>query len=709
MSRLPSFALLVLATGIAYGYEDETHSLLTERAFDASVLNTDGSLRADIGLDLGTVFTSSSGMSGDARTIVTLGTLLEDGCVDAGQEGRDNNSTGCDAGDPNAYNVFNHFLDTQQNIPLTKIGCTLGETSLNWATEINGQIPAMDRCLGYFHIEGQQFSYVDAQQYFLNAMTNASPSSREANMGLMLQSLGHVIHHLQDMAQPEHTRNDAHCGSPTCKSYFVPYDPSDRERYSADVTTSHLDQLLANHPYPQDVSLSSVSDFWEGGANAGMADFTSSNFISKDTNFTSNIGDPGPDSNHSLPDPDFTLSKWDTEVVTTQALAAMDLPQTDAIGSLNGSVTFVRQDVTDSYSGHVYENVRVSTHGLFTTDLPDGTMYSYSSFTQNPFNFMSEFEVLLPRAVAFSAGLVNHFFRTRLSAQINSTDFVVTNESDSSIDGTFTLYYEDDVETRDRLVSFDAIIGAGGESYAHTFTVPEPTAGFSGKYVVVFDGVMDGEPVVAADVSFGPDVPPIPCGGVVNQSGSSEGLGLVMHLGEVPGPVEVNFAAFYIPDALNIDVSGTTTSKVDTGGQVSGYHTYSFYHDPLSVNGRTSIDITVDGNQDTDTLWKLSVSCPSESADDLGLVPVRFQFSFEWVQQPCSYDLSVDGYFVGSFSGGASIGTGYSYIDVALPAGPHAVQRSGYCTTSGGPSEINFQYNDNAGWHPLPNGVIVVQ
>ena len=61
----------------------------------------------------------------------------------------------------------------------------------------------------------QLFSFKDARRYFFEALSGTgffgqSASGRAANFGLMFQSLGHVIHHIQDMAQPQHVKNEAH-------------------------------------------------------------------------------------------------------------------------------------------------------------------------------------------------------------------------------------------------------------------------------------------------------------------------------------------------------------------------------------------------------------------------------------------------------------------------------------------------------------------
>src|SRR5207245_9304306 len=49
-----------------------------------------------------------------------------------------------------------------------------------------------------------------ARGHFLAGLTSGSPTDRNEELGLMFQSLGQVIHLIQDVSQPQHVRNDAH-------------------------------------------------------------------------------------------------------------------------------------------------------------------------------------------------------------------------------------------------------------------------------------------------------------------------------------------------------------------------------------------------------------------------------------------------------------------------------------------------------------------
>lgn len=94
---------------------------------------------------------------------------------------------------------LNHFYDpAHAGRPLT-IGAALGRASPDWALEDNGNVTP------------QEFSYKAARSNLFLAMSaTESLTKRDEYWGKVFQSVGQVVHHLQDMAQPQHVRNDDH-------------------------------------------------------------------------------------------------------------------------------------------------------------------------------------------------------------------------------------------------------------------------------------------------------------------------------------------------------------------------------------------------------------------------------------------------------------------------------------------------------------------
>ena len=105
----------------------------------------------------------------------------------------------------------NHFWNPLTDTPLTVGGFPLGNRAPDWALE--------DRT-GF---TSQRYSYRDAREAFAAALTASDPTARERAWGHTFYALGHVIHLLQDMAQPQHTRNDQHIHIGSRKSLMERY------------------------------------------------------------------------------------------------------------------------------------------------------------------------------------------------------------------------------------------------------------------------------------------------------------------------------------------------------------------------------------------------------------------------------------------------------------------------------------------------------
>ena len=103
--------------------------------------------------------------------------------------------------------------------------------------------------------------------------------------------------------------------------------------------------------------------------------------------------------------------------------------------------------------------------------------------------------LLLPRAVGYSAGLINYFFRGKINMEKdpnNSSLYVIKNESDEYMSGTFTLYYDDTTDNRRYLTSWNKSINPNSTSDSVTFTPPTDQKE-KGKYILVFKGTMGNE------------------------------------------------------------------------------------------------------------------------------------------------------------------------------------------------------------------------
>lgn len=260
----------------------------------------------------------------------------------------------------------------------------------------------------------QHWSYTNARGAFFDALTSTlGPVHRNKSWGRTFQSLGHIIHHLQDMAQPEHVRNDPHCDSPICALL----DPFFKDRI---YWPSLFEQWTKEHPPAEDVFTAyspvfSASDpngfttprkFWtttegNGTGGNGIAEYTHRGFFSKGS----------PSASSAFPEPQGVAV---TPSMTVQQLCQGAVPACDpAIASNTGVITFFANTVTDSLRPqYSKQNSRAVSYSLLDADLK--TINATQTFTLNRFNIQATHEFLIPRAVAYSAGLINYFFRGKL-------------------------------------------------------------------------------------------------------------------------------------------------------------------------------------------------------------------------------------------------------------------------------------------------------
>ena len=170
----------MLSVGVlnASAYEPSTHAELSQEAALKSALS-DGRTFAKFGQEgkpLISQTTKFPNSKGDLQVPIDL--------IRFGADYEDSRSP---------LQATRHFYNPVNGSKLLPL---IGETSPDWALEDRG---AKD---------GQAYSYRLMRRNFFKALTEPTKADRDAAWGLTFQTLGHVMHHLQDMAQPEHVRGD---------------------------------------------------------------------------------------------------------------------------------------------------------------------------------------------------------------------------------------------------------------------------------------------------------------------------------------------------------------------------------------------------------------------------------------------------------------------------------------------------------------------
>jgi probable HAF family extracellular repeat protein len=478
--RLPAYAAalgLALLSQVTQGYEEETHRTITGVAVARSALNLSPVTLQNMGLDLSSQFPNSTGALKTIPDLLGDGAVFEDSFLDQFLTAR------------SLRHFYNPINGQGLNVPNSILG--LQVASPDWALARPGDVPQQDR------------SYWNAKKSFLDALTNPSKNVRDAAFGETFQFLGQVVHHLQDMAQPQHVRNDVHCPYWWC--------PSNVKFPSA--YESWTNQKTVRDSLPTDFSVfggyditsssftstfNSPRNFWNttNPPGLGIAEFTNRNFVSARTNFDRPGLFPSPVKNES--------AKADIDIQVLCADPKFGCSNT----TLTGPITFYATSVTDGVVGTTEPNPFASSLSIFDADLQlNGTpLGSQRLFALNRFNFTVAHTFLIPRAVAYSAGMINYFFRGKIDLvpdAANPGTFLIRNLGSEPMNGDFALYYDYDdsgagtVNNRKLAADlFNGPIAANGQQNIGTLPDPatlNPAPKIPGEYMLVFQGDMGAE------------------------------------------------------------------------------------------------------------------------------------------------------------------------------------------------------------------------
>lgn len=457
MKRSKFVALLLLAySGLGQAYLPDTHERISREAFSKSVLAVDPMVTQDIGIARGTQLPSTGGASLDIEQLFRNGANHED----------------------DGARALNHFFNPLNGSALTTAPGAYPSPA--WALEDGGPIN------GVLGVGAQEFSFNDARKYFHQALTLPDQADRDRNFGRTFETLGHVIHHVQDMAQPQHVRNDEHCDQWYCWP-IGRYHPSGYEAWTNLVRqTLPFTGYAAVYPGNNPNEFNLPRNFWATANNTGIAQFTNLNFVSARTNFDTNL---------------FAQPAFDSALrqdVPIQTLCAGANPPCQN-PNLRGTMTFFGNWVEDRVTGQRMLNQRASVQSVFDAELTRAG--SRAVFTLNRFNYNAVHQFLIPRAVAYSAGLINYFFRGKIdwvADPNNPGQYLLQNIGPEQLSGDFALYY-DAVDGKRYPATGgawpQASIQSGGQQ---TVSLGRPGANDPepknpGEYMLVFRGTMGQE------------------------------------------------------------------------------------------------------------------------------------------------------------------------------------------------------------------------
>lgn len=447
MNRLAYPLLIGIAISLyrpVFAYELATHGRMTNEAFNTSRLATDSQLLNDLGFSkdtlLGEDYFDISGATIQPRSTkpfessfkrmpegvdprslsgwLMRGAIREDdlGSVAGIQIGT--NPHDDPYGDINR--VFNHFFDPYNNQALTYVSGA--KKAPDWAAgsnDIFSQPNTPDTA------RRNHFTVFDARESLYRALTlqgkNADGSYapldvngawntakqeqvRKAYWATTFRALGDILHLNQDMAQPQHTRNEPHSGKggylveelltghSSVMEDYIDARATGAKSYTMDgqeIVPTPLFNAMPTYAIP---TFNKYSDYWSTRPGSGsltgkgLADYSNHGFYTQKYNFGNST---------------YTYPAGGTKVTVMQ-------PD----GTSKG---FLQVAVKDEYTAG-NDSILMSTRTSWA-DFQEFFGFSPTYFLTKT-NYDAMANLLIPRAVGYSAGLINYFFRGKMEISL---------------------------------------------------------------------------------------------------------------------------------------------------------------------------------------------------------------------------------------------------------------------------------------------------
>ncbi len=490
----------------ASAYDLDTHAAITAKAIEAPV---DGRVEASRVEDI----LKGLGFPEGVRTLFSDGNVTRraDQWLQEGSRLEDNPDT----------RVLRHFHNPLasgwDDAGLTWNGIKLGQSSALWQQN-RSQCTARGAGKG-------SWSWPDAWQRYFEALTLPSEAARTIAFAKLFRSLGQVMHLVQDASVPAHTRNDQHFYK-TVLGADLPW-PDDYERWvdnhlGSDVLAAALekpkrpsDGIFAHPPVlisrtdhpgaPAAVKYLIDSGRYHGtnpevlaGTLIGLAEYSNGNFFSDSTMFADQVS-----GSSRIPFP----------AVTSVDLGPAE-PVPGTSGRLRRYFLKVRDGETEIEDGaNLSRPYRLAVPTALRQFLPD--MLKNLKAGLDPAVLQDYARLLLPRAVGYSAALLDYFFRGQLKATLEVykqdgqlyVNVTITNLTpDEDMLGTFEIYYDLSDGSRRLLKSWDLVLGRASSAIAQSplLTItPVPADTPPTAWTLVFRGTLGAEEGAVAAARVG--------------------------------------------------------------------------------------------------------------------------------------------------------------------------------------------------------------
>ena len=353
----------------------------------------------------------------------------------------------------------NHFLD-----PINGRGLGGGFPSISW-----GEKNALN-----------SYSWHEARSQMYKGLTGESLFDQDENIRKMFRSLGHVIHLVQDKAQPSHVRGDPH------SSHFEPFGGV----LAPIINPSILEEWVLFHDSEVIVIANSVLEpntvYSFEHPFLTLSSIVNRNFFSDDTIFRDY---PQP----SMDETNYSVNFFGIGTVVPVEAEDGQIDQVSYIVKTRGAFT----------------GTKLAQIGYFGTVVALFPQLHSLAFHIDDEVAKENAAILIPLAVSYSAGLLDYFFRGELEVKEAELDadrmkisVKVINRTvgEEAGPGSLTLVAHYQIKGEDKTIVSNAYSVGGNlprsgevDPYQFTFAEEIPSDANNLKYTMVFRGLLGAE------------------------------------------------------------------------------------------------------------------------------------------------------------------------------------------------------------------------
>ena len=281
-------------------------------------------------------------------------------------------------------------------------------SNITWATRFLA--PPPDGAKTTFGLY-KTYDWDTARQVYYRAITNTDKFYRDMAFTDTFVTLGHIIHLLQDMSVPAHTRNDF-------QSHLFINNNNPFDRYQPFEKYVEINPTLVATANPAgnfpSFTNTRLTDFWDTnqytgsnpstGANIGLAEFSNANYFS---NYT--ILSNGPTLEHNFPRPSINNAEYqictDYQHNSSEKRKYVSRKSKGACPQLS----------TERKADHFATASLINAESLITNSNISNLRLWLDNNVHNTYG-----KDIIPRAVGYSAGLLDYFFRGSIEITLPS-------------------------------------------------------------------------------------------------------------------------------------------------------------------------------------------------------------------------------------------------------------------------------------------------